>query len=386
MRQKDSKQGGVLLTNGDAMNNLKLIFDNSIGDRFNINKLYNKSIIEFNQIPEISDSLASIKSKIQNNNLFIYILKGLIRNTFFIELTNDYVGSTKMTCRWKRFEAGGKKLEAFNESDPRYCSFEGCIDIFKNLSEELEKVSDVEKNKNFLNLFLKNNLIPYELPIDYFDLASINDSTVSLHTRDNLRWFWDDRYIKILRLREFLLSSANPLQTIFVNILTDKIKVKIYLTDRVQTGPHKTNREKRWEVPPGSVHFAPRRTCLEIEYKLINQLLHFAGIPTELLNALEVNNLIMPDRELFKCPVTYEALSFDDLVSESQNHDHGRSRLQVGHLNPLKRNNSIGTIGHSQENISWVSEEGNRIQGYYTIDETRNLIKKIYKNYEKYGV
>lgn len=38
--------------------------------------------------------------------------------------------------------------------------------------------------------------------------------------------------------------------------------------------------------------------------------------------------------------------------------------------------------GHTANNISWISSEGNRIQGELSVDETRELIFRIIANYK----
>ncbi len=348
--------------------------------RFSCDKLYKKSIIKFLEEPETSGSLNSIKSDLANERVYKYLISSLIRNVFLIELVKDEVDSTKMAVRWIKKEAGGKKEEPFDESDPRYCSFDDCINVFNILLNDLANSID-EENINFIKSFEKNNLLPYEIPLDYS-----NRNGGQIHKAGNIKWFWDERYKKILQLRSFLLSHNNPFQQILADILNDKIKVKVYLTDRVQTGVHKTNREKRWEVHPESVHFAQRITCLEIEHMLLNQLFNFRDFPEILIRDLESKQLITPSRNIFCCPVTLDELSFKDLELEIKSPIHGKSKFQIGHLRPLKSGIGEHISGHTQENISWVSDEGNRIQGNLTIDETRALLKRIQRNYSTHSL
>lgn len=68
------------------------------------------------------------------------------------------------------------------------------------------------------------------------------------------------------------------------------------------------------------------------------------------------------------------------------NPTHGNSNFQVGHLNPLKLDDPNSLIfGHTPENISWISKDGNRIQGDMSLKETRNLLIRITRNYEDEG-
>jgi len=163
----------------------------------------------------------------------------------------------------------------------------------------------------------------------------------------------------------------------------NKIQVKTYLTDRVLTGGYKTNREKRWETHPASVHFALRRDCFDTEYRLIQQLCHFNGFPPRIKDELRNRNLIETSAEPFRCPITLEPLSFEKFEEEILNPVAGKSSFQVGHLNPLKAVNDDAHSGHTAENISWVSANGNRIQGSLSLGETRAMIERIATNYLK---
>jgi len=172
---------------------------------------------------------------------------------------------------------------------------------------------------------------------------------------------------------------------LFSSILKDKIKVETYLTDRVQTGKHKTNREKRWEVHPESVHFSFRRNCIEIERKLIDQLCHFEGFPSDLFALLKSEGMVT-EGTTYRCPVTLNPFSFKEFKKEIESRIHGKSNFQVGHLNPLKLITDDPASGHIPENISWFSVDGNRIQGNLSLKEVRELLAKIHKNYVEAGI
>jgi hypothetical protein len=216
------------------------------------------------------------------------------------------------------------------------------------------------------------------MPIDYRDRSL----GAPIHRRDNIVWIWDELPARVVKLRAFLLGkTAEVTARAFVEAY-NKIKVKTYLTDRALTGEHKSNREKRWETHPQSYQFALRRDCLEIELALINQMCHFAGFPADLRTALERADLLIPLPEPFRCPITMEPMSYAEFERELLNPKMGRAAFQVGHLNPLKAINEDPRQGHTAQNISWISSDGNRIQGHLGLDETRELIKRISRNYE----
>lgn len=149
------------------------------------------------------------------------------------------------------------------------------------------------------------------------------------------------------------------------------------MTDRAQTGLYQTNREKRWEAHPNSVHYANRVTAWEIEGKLLKQICFFQGFPVEALERL-VDKGIVGDEPHTRCPITLEPLSFFDFASEMLNPNHGRSTFQVGHLSPLKALDRRQTdAGHTSNNISWITSVGNRFQGDMSVQETLDLITRI---------
>lgn len=303
-----------------------------------------------------------------------YVLRGIIRFAFLIELVKTpKIETTKFEVRW---------ADRLDQTDPRYSTYEGCFAIFENMLTILEeKVCDSDWCE-LLQLFESWHLLPYEIPLDYRE----RNVTPSMHRSDNVVWIGDDPVKKAVTLRSFLFDKRkNPYTELFA-LAYDKIKVKTYLTDRVLTGPHKTNREKRWETHPASVHFALRHTCLATEVALIHQLCHFRDFPAELRQALKDAGLLMFRDELFRCPITMEPLSFTEFEREVRDPIHGKAAYQVGHLNPLKSLNDSEQSGHNAENISWVSSEGNRIQGSLSLRETRALIQRIYSNYQKFDI
>ena len=338
-------------------------------DRFSGRILKEKIMPE---LESLNPELSVIKNRIDTRQ-YDHIVISLIRNVFLIELVNDEISSTKMETRWGEKPSVGKKQEEFNSSDPRFASFNDCKKIFEKLVSDLEKNLDDKKIEVLYN-YENYNLIPYEIPVDY-----IAKNNTRIHSSDNIEWFWDVTSQSVVKLRSKLLGKENDHSELFSKMLKDKIKVKTYLTDRVQTGTHKTNREKRWEVHPDSVHFSLRKDCLLIEKELISQVLNFEKCPKEII---ESTNGLIKKTKTYCCPVTLEPLNFSNFEAEVLRPTHGISKFQVGHLNPLKSTSLDGKNTHSYRNIGWISDDGNRIQGSMSIEEVRKLLKKISQNYE----
>jgi hypothetical protein len=354
-------------------------------ERFSGREMYESTNRTLTNYESTSEMLTSIRRGLGESN-YRYVVTGLVRNVFLIELVNDNISSTKMEVRWVQKESRGKKQEKFDQSDPRFCTFEECVEIWSKMISELGTSVRNTDIVNLLRLYQKYSLLPYEIPLDYMNSPVADKSLGSIHCPENIFWMWDEKYQRAIELREILLNpNKNNEADLFSSILKDKLKVKTYLTDRVQTGKHKTNREKRWEVHPESVHFAFRRYCIDIEHRLISQLCHFEGFPPDLFDLLKKEGLITDKGEIFRCPVTLNALSFAEFEKEVRRPFHGKSNFPVGHLNPLKLVTDDPASGHTAENISWFSADGNRIQGSLSLKETRELISQIWRNYEKYG-
>lgn len=302
----------------------------------------------------------------------------ILRHVFLIELVKvPAIETTKFRVRWFQ------QLEG----DPRRCDFAECLDIARDLLADLSNGwLDIPENNELLQLCFNHSILPYEVPLDYQE-RPLGDAAIRIHRRGNFGWTSTPTIIRTLKLRKYLTDpSTSPDAEFFKRVLDDKIKVKTYLTDRVLTGVHKTNREKRWEVHPSSVHFANRRTCLAIEYTLIQQLCAFEGFPDRSRRMLQENGILSSDLPVFRCPITLDPMSFSTFHDRLMNPRHGRSDFQVGHLNPLKLDDPTATAsGHSPENISWVSADGNRMQGSLSLSEVRALLRRVASNYEARG-
>ncbi|MEG4246559.1 hypothetical protein QUA46_25790 [Microcoleus sp. MON2_D6] len=348
-------------------------------DRFNMKEFYNILWPVFSVDQAIANSINTLlKQHKISEKMCKDIFCGIFRHSFLIELAKPDVTTTKFRTRWYT------QLD----EDPRKCSFEECLEIAKNLISILAN-GWLNEPINFeaLSLILEYSLLPYELPIDYIERPNLKDLNTRIHRKDNIQWMVDENIIKTLKLRKYLTNSeTSPDMDFFKEVIDNKIKVKTYLTDRVLTGLYKTNREKRWEVHPHSVHFAFRRECIAIEHELIIQLCYFEGFPEDFQMSLQKGGILPKETKISRCPITLEPLVFQKFREEQMSRTHGKSNFQVGHLNPLKQkvdnlNNPI-IKGHTSKNIAWISQEGNRIQGDMSLEEVRNLLRQIVHNYE----
>jgi len=300
------------------------------------------------------------------NSLFC----GIVRFAFLIELVKQpKIETTKFEVHW---------ATRIPRVDPRHATFQQCLEMFENLMQTAVDAIRDGTRAELVRLFTEHSLLPYEIPLDYGD----RKLGAPIHHRANTVLMWDDLPRRVVKLRAFLLDVDRNARARVFGEAYGKIKVKTYLTDRALTGEHKSNREKRWETHPQSVQFALRRHCLGIELALINQLCHFQGFPTDLKDSLERAGLLLPLPEPFRCPITMEPMLYGEFERELSNPQMGKASFQVGHLNPLKAVNEDPRQGHTALNISWISSDGNRIQGHLGLDETRRMISRISKNYE----
>jgi len=344
------------------------IFNNSVDtERFSMTDVYN-TIVNSEKYNKIQKKIVEKFSDSETKDIF----KSIIRFSFYIEPVKvPKIESTKFTVRWS------ERLT----DDFRFSSFDNCTKIFDKLLEQFISDTEIERNKQLIQLILHHSLISYELNIDYINRITNN----SIHSIDNIAFFWGQLTSQVYSLRKYLLNPNNHNYIVFFKAVYEKIAVKSFLTDRVLTGLHKTNREKRWECHTESVHFALRKECLSIENKLIKQICDFQNFPTDLKRILIKNNIIESTNEVTKCPITLEPISFTAFNDEVLNPVHGKSTVQVGHNHPLKSTLENQFSGHTADNISWISSVGNRIQGELSVDETRDLILKIIENYKKAG-
>lgn len=324
--------------------------------------------------PPIAQVIPALKNTLGPKS-YKKLTQAILRNVFLIELVKvPAIETTKFRVRWY------PQLE----NDPRLCSFDECLLIATDLLGALPVWLAEPLHAEALRLIFECSLLPYEAPIDYVLRLTPKGR---IHERGNITWYCDELMVRTLKLRQYLTAPLlSPDVDFFKQVLTDKIKVKTYLTDRVLTGAYKTNREKRWETHPQSVHFAERRTCLAIEYALVTEICSFQGFPAHFLHQLQEEGILANQLQEALCPITGDALSYEAFRNGLLNPHHGRSDFQVGHLNPLKLAAADEQrSGHTAENISWISADGNRIQGSLSLNDVRLLIQRIAENYTSNG-
>lgn len=278
------------------------------------------------------------------------IITGLIRFSYLIELTKRDLTSTKMKIRWKSCILPDERIFSI-EKDPRAASSDECNKIFCKL------LSKCIASKDSLDVLLPEEMGPMYFPVGYIDysLDKIHsEKNVDLLNFDCLNW--------ILKVRK-LLSNNQDLKQIFTKLMT-----KTYRTDRSLTGKDKSNRAYRWEILNDDYQFASKENCWEIEKSLIEQLFEFDDAPINLKKDFIANGLLTESSKTALCPITLEQLRWSSFADNS----HGKSKVQIGHLTPLKQNGK-----HLADNICWQSRDGNRIQGNLSIQETHDLIISI---------
>lgn len=150
-------------------------------------------------------------------------------------------------------------------------------------------------------------------------------------------------------------------------------------TPRKQTGTYRTNRENRWAVDPTQPDYATREVSAAVELMLLAQLFEFTNAPTLDAAEAEVVERALGRRAVagtYRCPISGRRLDFAELVASTDtNPVHGRSPYAVGHMKPLHHMTNRGA--HVPDNIRWVHEQGNRVQGNLSVDEAAAEVYRI---------
>ncbi len=343
--------------------------DRSNGGSFSLPKTVS-SVMQAPEMQQVKTGIADLEASL-NKPLAHHVLKGLIRQAFFLELVNDEVTTTHYTVRWD------DRLQ----EDTRYADDRNCLDVITHTTDLLLTHAKHNDSKRLLNDFKSHPMVPHELPLDYIDT-----NIKPIHQPKNIYVLPIELAAPTTISRRTLLARENPHKTVF-DQLYKKIKVKSYLTDRALTGTDQTNREKRWETHPDNIQFATRSNCMTVELELIKQLIHFKNFPDELKNQLIKEGVVDSQERYTTCPITLDSLDFNAIVRETNDPTHGKSEYQVGHLNPLKiSSKDVQFLGHIGENVSWISQDGNRIQGHLSLEETQILLRRISKNYADEGL
>ena len=298
-----------------------------------------------------------------------YIIGAAIRFSYLIELTNLKITSTKMKTRFcvgkiiKVRDGGYINYQAdfTPENDQRASSFTDCHKIFLK-SLELLYSSDLHLDAMKKLSYSSVRNIPYESVFTYED-----SSKKTVHTPSNVR-------LASLEDLQWLIKARPEMYSVISGANKDKIRTKTYLSDRSQTGKDQTNRAKRWEIISDDFQHASLEGCWGVERKLLTDLCHFSQFPEDEKNRMEELDLINGDDKSL-CPITLLPLSFEDFQEVSE---HGESRFQVGHLDPLKAQGK-----HIGSNVAWISADGNRIQGSLSLQDTIKMLEDIHDRRSK---
>ena len=359
----DTESSGVKQILSDVMTPFSKIVDSYLAkegaDRFSLPALQKKLM----EAPTWRTQMKNIDRMRLPEGIRTSLERGLICWAFLAQVVEEpAINTTRYRSRWSSRLKG----------DPRFSSPEGAELFFKKSIEVLVSNFNSPTAKKDLIALLEQTLIPAEIPLDY-----ASKTIRPIHVAENITSIDLKLLDTTVKLRAMFNDSSNEINKVMKKVY-DKVQVKSYLTDRVLTGSYKTNREYRWEVSPDSVHFAFKRNCMQIESSLVLAVINMEGFPEALRKNLNTSAGIDISNTRTTCPITLEELSFEKFSGELLNPVPGKSSFQVGHLNPLK---NVGT--HVADNIAWVSEEGNRIQGDNTLDETRLLLKRIFDSYKR---
>ena len=117
--------------------------------------------------------------------------------------------------------------------------------------------------------------------------------------------------------------------------------------------------------------------CWSVEKKLLSDVAHFQGFPEDAQQQL-ISSGLFGQQDVTVCPITLKPMIFQELLGGG---GHGESRFQVGHMMPLKAGGR-----HVGENIEWISNDGNRIQGSLNVQETRDMLLDIFRRMDEKGL
>lgn len=80
-------------------------------------------------------------------------------------------------------------------------------------------------------------------------------------------------------------------------------------------------------------------------------------------------------------PLTREPMSYRDFLQDYVHRRHGKSRFQLGHMDPTRRPK------HVPENVCWQYDNSNFFQGEQTLVQARALMVRAVKRLmeERYG-
>lgn len=353
----------------------------SAASRFNMGRFYAAIWPLVEAHAPLSRHLFALETRLNtvSPTLFSKISQAILRKAFLIQAVTTIGGSARIRVRW---------YEELRDSQ-RYCSFDDCVEIASDLLDQIAGGwLDVPENLQTLVLIERNFILSYEWPIDYLNRVAPNDNNTAIHRRGNIGWRTDVALLDMLKLRQALKDPAiNPDAAFFRGALKDKMLLLAYQTGRAQTGEFKTNREQRWEAHPRSPQFAVYSACAHIEYKLTRQICDFEDFPAVVRVRLVNDGLLAARQEVYADPITLEPIKYADFKNEVENAEHGSNNYQLGHILPLNSANpDLANFGHSAANATWITADGNRIQGKSSVADIRRLLVTIAKRYEERGL
>lgn len=309
-------------------------------------------------------------------------------------------GTCNSTPFFNRWDTDGRTSH-LTVTDPRYASEEECRLIYKTLLASLLEAQGIHKlpsnavalaEKVLSRPFVPNSLVcvhtgqpisvsdikraldyttqrlgSYEIPVSY--RKELSDGGRHHHT--NVGWMkpFHVNYKLRMALKSHLVDRGVP--TDASNNALEKILVKAYCTDKVTMPPFYSNRDIRWATWPASAQYASHYQCAMVELELLAQLYEFEGAP-QLPEDLQLEILAARGRQFSsprQCYVTGRTLKFDDYVQAVSNPKGGKSAYHVGHIFPLTRGGR-----HTSDNVAWLTDDGNRIQGNDTLEEIREKL------------
>lgn len=207
----------------------------------------------------------------------------------------------------------------------------------------------------------------YEIPTSY--RKQLNEDN-SRHEASNVGWMKPVHLTYRLRAElKKLLQKAGLGQATVRNAL-EKIQVKAYCTDKATIPPYFSNRDIRWATWPQSKQYASHYQCALVELKLMADLFAFSNAPTlEPAIAANLNGIYEAPKEELKCFITGTVLDYNEYVQAALTPRGGRSGYHVAHIYPLTRGGQ-----HAAANVTWASEDGNRIQGNLTLEQVEGTL------------
>lgn len=317
---------------------------------FNIHNVYNGLMKK----DKFFSNHAVILEIILNKNSKKYskkILLGLIRFSFLCQPVLDKAASTAIyQTRWD-----------IPKQDSRFADKETCNSIFNFLFSEIcELLLYSQSNIDLLIKYINYNACPYDLPIDYKKL-----DVKKIHSLNNINVFKPSQFKTSLILRDELRNFLKQKTT---KAALNKVKIATYYTERGITGDNKSNRELRWETITMSPLSARKKDCWEIECKLLEQIIGMKGLSHKKLPS----NLNYLRGKVTMCPVLLLPINLKDFEFVDKE-NRGNSLVHLGHITPKSHRKKA----HTKQNVSWISFDGNKMQGNSSIKDFHNKILKL---------